>query len=184
MKTNITHNREFRKTIFLAFAILFLIVPLAFGQTYRTNTFSTSTQYYQPSFNDIYAKQGISYKEFWPILSNPDKCEANQDFLVSMRPGGCQPAVVRSDLLEEQNAPVFCMLDAIKLNPLINVASVKSVTFKGKYPDTVAGVSFHPSNAALRIYNKVLDSKLMNDIGYVVVVLIWLWTSSILYSNN
>lgn len=152
---------------------MFLAVVLlagTYGQSFLS-TGTTNTQYSQPTFQEYYSKQGVSYSEFWPILGDPSKCEARSDFIVSIRPGGCQPMVVRSDLLEEQNVPVFCKMDAIKLNPLIDVASIKSVGFKGNYPPEVAGVSFHPSQAALRIYNPVLDSPLMNDVGYVVVVL-------------
>src|SRR3989344_6192547 len=47
-----------------------------------------------------------------------DQCGAGNgtDFLVQIAPFGCPPSVVRSDLLEEQNVPVFCQLAATKLN--------------------------------------------------------------------
>jgi len=156
----------------LMFVILLGLTVYAQIPLYQPNDFTQENyQTYQPSFQSFYSKQGIDYKTFWPALSEPDKCEARQDFIVNIRPGSCTPTVVRSDLLEEQNVPVFCKLDAIKLNPLIDVASVKSVRFKGEYPKEVAGISFHPSQAALRLYNRVLDSPLINDVGYVVVAL-------------
>ncbi|MBU1136346.1 MAG: hypothetical protein KJ559_02455, partial [Nanoarchaeota archaeon] len=142
------------------------------GLNYQQNQFSNpQSQFYSPSFQSYYAQQGIDYTQFWPILSNSDECEARQDFIVNVRPGSCMPSVVRSDLLEEQNVPIFCKLDAIKLNPLIDVGAMKSVRFKGEYPKEIAGISFHPSQAALRIYNPILDSPILNDVGYAVVVL-------------
>ncbi|GAH57118.1 unnamed protein product, partial [marine sediment metagenome] len=83
----------------------------------------------------------------------------------------CEPAVVRSDLLGEQNVPVFCRLSSIKINPLIKVSSIRSISFKGDYPEGVAGISFHPARAAIRTYDTLLGSPLLNDIGYVVIIL-------------
>ena len=59
----------------------------------------------------------------------------------------------------------------MKLNPLINVESIDNIRFSGKYPKEVAGSGFHPARAALRTYDKLLGSPLINNIGYVVVVL-------------
>jgi hypothetical protein len=102
---------------------------------------------------------------------NNGQCEGNTDFLVIIPPGGCSPAVVRSDLLEEQNVPVFCQLESIKVNPLIKVSSIKSISFKGKYPSEIAGVSFYPARAALKSYTTLLGSPIANNIGYVVIIL-------------
>ncbi|MBI2448663.1 hypothetical protein HYV49_00005, partial [Candidatus Pacearchaeota archaeon] len=73
--------------------------------------------------------------------------------------------------LEEQNVPVFCQVDAIKLNPFVDVSWIKSISFRGQYPKEVAGVSWHPSRAALRFYSNVLESPILNNVGYVVVLL-------------
>jgi len=131
---------------------------------------SAGYQYYQPSFNQLYSGAASGY---WPILSNieNDQCEAASDFIVGIPPGGCSPSVVRSDLLEEQNVPVFCQLYAIKVNPLIKVSSINSISFKGDYPDGVAGISFHPARAATRSYRTLLGSPILNNIGYVVIIL-------------
>ncbi len=143
---------------------------------YQSQTFMqptvTYSQFYQPNVRTYYAREGIDYTTFWPVLTDPEKCEAGQDFIVEIRPGSCMPAVVRSDLLEEQNVPIFCKLDGVKLNPLIDVAEIRGVRFKGNYDTSkIAGISFHPSLAALRMYRARLDTPLVNDIGYVVVVL-------------
>jgi len=101
-----------------------------------------------------------------------DQCDAvDSDFVVIIPPGGCEPGVVRSDLLAEQNVPVFCQLNAIRVNPLIKTSEIKSISFKGDYPEDVAGISFHPAGAAIRSYNSLVNTPVMENIGYVVIVL-------------
>ena len=39
-----------------------------------------------------------------------EACAEGQDFVIQVQPFGCTPAVVRTDLLEEQDVPVFCQL--------------------------------------------------------------------------
>jgi len=108
---------------------------------------------------------------YWPNIFNQQKCEASDDFLMYITPGGCSPSVVRSDLLEEQNVPIFCNVDVIKLNPLIDVSRLRSVKFKGKYGKEIAGVTFHPNDEAIRSQKGYIDKPLINNAGYVVVVL-------------
>jgi hypothetical protein len=148
----------------------------AFGDGYGSSGFSGSGlnnnwQSNQPTFSSIYSSSQM--REYWPILSRMenDQCEATTDFLIGIPPGGCSPAVVRSDLLEEQNVPVFCKLDALRINPLIKVSSIKSISFKGDRPEGIAGISFHPARAAVRSYKTLLGDPLLNNIGYVVIVL-------------
>ncbi|MGV8142384.1 MAG: tetratricopeptide repeat protein [Candidatus Pacearchaeota archaeon] len=123
---------------------------------------------YGSSFNTYY---GGDLNTYWPILSNRDSCDARQDILVQISPIGCQPAVVRSDLLAEQNVPVFCQIDLLQLNPAIDVKQIRSLRFNGKYPEYVAGVGFHPARAGLRTQDRLLGSPLQSNIGYVVVIL-------------
>ena len=102
-----------------------------------------------------------SVDTYWPILNNleNDECSAaNSDFIVAIPPMGCSPTVVRSDLLAEQNVPVFCQLTAIKVNPLIDVSTIKSISFKGDYPEEVAGISFHPARAAVASSKTLMGS--------------------------
>src|SRR3989344_2469609 len=108
---------------------------------------------------------------YWPILGNKETCEARQDILLNVAPAGCQPTVVRSDLLAEQDVPVFCQIDALKINPLIDINSIKNIRFSGEYPPEVVGSGFHPAKIALRQYDKLLSKPLLNNVGYVVVVL-------------
>jgi hypothetical protein len=97
-------------------------------------------------------------------------CEAGQDFIIQIAPFGCTPAVVRSDLLEEQNVPIHCQLSATKINPLIDVKSIESISFQGEYPEEVSGIGFHPARAALST-EEDLNHPILNNIGYVTIVL-------------
>lgn len=135
-----------------------------------SSSFSQSSSSYSPNFNQYYSSSMIG--TYWPPYNNKEACEARQDFVVQILPGGCSPSVVRSDLLAEQDVPVFCQLSAIKLNPTIDVKSIDSISFRGQYPPEVTGVSFHPARAAIRTAgSSLLGSPVLNNIGYVVVVL-------------
>ncbi len=137
------------------------------GYSGKTNSYQSSA----PNFGSFY---GTSGGDYWPILSNleKDQCDAvASDFIIGIPPGGCQPMVVRSDLLAEQNVPVFCQLSALRINPLIKVSSIKSISFKGEYPEEVAGISFHPARAAVNSYSTLLGDPVAENIGYVVIVL-------------
>ncbi len=123
----------------------------------------------QADFQQYYSQSDLS--SYWPVLTNKDDCRARQDFLLMVAPAGCQPAVVRSDLLADQNVPVFCQIDALQINPLIDVKQIRNIRFGGKYPATVVGTGFHPARAALRTRDMLLGSPIINNIGYVVVVL-------------
>jgi len=167
-----------RKQALFMLGILIIAVvaqPAVYGATFSatTNTFQGSS----PTFSDIYSSgsggEVVGIGDVWPILEDMEngQCDATSDFLVAIRPGSCEPMVVRSDLLEEQNVPVFCQLDAVKVNPLIKVSSIRSISFKGDYPSGVVGVSFHPAQAAIKSYDTLLGSPLINNIGYVVIIL-------------
>ncbi|MEK6913139.1 MAG: hypothetical protein AABW47_00520 [Nanoarchaeota archaeon] len=95
-------------------------------------------------------------------------CQEGQDFIIQIAPLGCTPAVVRTDLLEENNVPVYCKLGATKINPLINVESIDSVSFSGQYSKEISGIAFHPAKSALGVEGD-LNSPVLNNIGYVVI---------------
>ncbi len=97
-------------------------------------------------------------------------CQQGQDFIIQISPFGCTPAVIRSDLLEENDVPVFCQLGATKINPLIDVKAIDSISFSGQYPKEVSGIGFHPAKAALGI-KRQLNSPVLENIGYLVIVL-------------
>lgn len=156
----------------MKFYKLFLIFCLVLILTSGVNAVSSASyvtrQTYQPSFQTYY---GSSISSYWPILADKDSCTARQDILLQISPAGCQPAVVRSDLIAEQNVPVFCQLDALKINPLVDIKGIRNIRFTGRYPKEVISVGFHPAQAALRTRDKLLGDPLVNNIGYVVIIL-------------
>lgn len=163
-----------KKIVLILF--IFLIVGFVSAQVVTSDenflgnsrTGTASFVNYGSSFSSYYGSQASTY---WPILGERDQCFASQDIMVQISPGGCQPAVVRSDLLAEQNVPVFCQLDLLQINPVVNIKQIRNIRFTGSYPEYVAGVGFHPANAALRTSNQLLGTPLQSNIGYVVVVL-------------
>ena len=159
----------------LCCVLLLSFVSGEFGQTGSLPSASfVVRQDVQPSFQTYYgARQNFGgLQTYWPSLDrDPNECRARQDILLAVSPAGCQPAVVRSDLLAEQNVPVFCQLDALQVNPLLSIKDISSLTFTGTYPNEVAGVGFHPARAALRTRYTLLGDPLVNNVGYAVVVL-------------
>jgi len=89
-------------------------------------------------------------------------CEEGTDFIVQIEPFGCTPAVVRQDLLEENNVPVFCKLAVTKVNPLVNINFIDSVSITGELSPYVSGVAFYPARAALDIDTQLTSSVLEN----------------------
>lgn len=142
-----------------------------------TNVFNTpntaslvNQQSAQPSFQTTYSSSDMY--TYWPILgNNQQECNARQDLVLMVPPGGCQPTVVRSDLLADQNVPVFCEVDALRINPLLDIKSIDNIGFSSTYPPEILTSGFHPARAALSNRDILTDGSLINDIGYVVVVL-------------
>lgn len=156
---------NFMKLLFVFGMFIFM---MSFGLAVSNP--SSNWQSHQPTFEKLYSGD---YENYWPILKNMEEgdCEATTDFIVGIPPGGCSPSVVTSDLLAEQNVPVFCQLYVIKINPLIKVSSIKSISFKGDYPEGVRSVVFHPARAAVKSYSTLLGSPTLENIGYVVIIL-------------
>lgn len=148
-----------KKLIFLGiFLVVILLVIGSASATYRRS---------DSRFTGV-SSSGAFLNTFTQVPE--EDCESGQDFLVQIAPFGCTPAVVRSDLLEEQDVPVFCQLAATKLNPLIDIKAIKNIDFIGKYPEGVREIAFHPAQGALGIQN-YLNSPVLNNIGYAVIVL-------------
>lgn len=101
---------------------------------------------------------------------DPSICKSGQDFVVQVSPAGCTPAVVRSDLLEEQDIQVYCPLAATQLNPLINVKSISGISFpSGNYSKYVKSIGFYPAQAALGLNSVQTNYPVLTNIGYAVI---------------
>ncbi|HEB47377.1 MAG TPA: hypothetical protein ENI22_02820, partial [Candidatus Pacearchaeota archaeon] len=147
--------------------VILLSLTLVSSQIFSgSNTYSRSFTSYSPTYVPYSGDPGFP-------LFDRSMCEAGQDFILQVDPLGCEPSVVRSDLLEDQNVPVFCPIVATKLNPLIDIEAIDTITFSfsGPKPKEVVGISYVPARAALGRYGAQLNRPVLNNIGYAVIVL-------------
>ncbi len=145
----------------LIFAVLVLTLSLSFVSAQYTRAVPGYTQY--PSFTQ-------TGQPDFPLFDRT-QCMAGQDFILQIAPFGCTPSTVRSDLLEEQNVPVFCQISATKLNPMIDVEAINFIDFLGQFPKEVAAVKYLPARAALGRFGAQIDSPILSNLGYVTIVL-------------
>ena len=155
-------NKKNKIALILLIGILLIPTVLSYS--------SSNAAYTQPGFSSVkyLQAQGI---EIYPQL-DPDKCGAGQDLILQINPTGCTPSIVRSDLLEEQNVPVFCPIIATKVNPLIQIDTINSINLqKQSSSPEVQGVGFQPANAAIATSKTFINSPVLSNIGYAVIVL-------------
>lgn len=90
-------KRTFLASVLLVFALAVLLIPIGLvsAQSFSSSFVATSS-YTTDSSSSIFSS------------FSSDQCKTGQDFVLQVSPMGCVPSVVRSDLLEEQNVPVFC----------------------------------------------------------------------------
>lgn len=164
-------NRIIIGIITLALALAFTALASAQSQFNSQSTGGfINQQPSQPSFQTSYTQQNMHL--YWPqITENQQDCKAIQSLVLNVPPAGCQPAVVRSDLLADQNVPVFCQIDALKLNPLLDIKSINKIRFTGTYPKEVYTTAFHPAREALSNRDVLTDGPIITNVGYVVIVL-------------
>jgi len=102
-------------------------------------------------------------------------CRDGRDFVLNVLPFGCDPVVVRSDLLEEQDVTVFCKISATQINPLIEVNAIDRIIITGKdgkYPREVSTVNYFPSRAALGRFGSLqINQPILENIGYAAITL-------------
>ncbi|MGB9707929.1 MAG: N-acetylmuramoyl-L-alanine amidase family protein [Candidatus Pacearchaeota archaeon] len=141
-------------------------------------TLEAPPEFYEnlPSAQYLYPSAGV---DPWTQTSWKDEyCnKTGMDFLVLIEPTACSPAVVRSDLLEEQDVPVLCRMTGIKINPLIQVPYIKSTvcTIENKSSE-IGFVNFLPARITLSYVNAPTSSQsraglegvpTMNNLGYL-----------------
>ena len=127
-------------------------------QTSYNNGYNSYNQYGQYSNTPGYGAYGASglfgYGQYGNNYGfNNQLCQQGQNFFIAIAPGGCSPALVRSDLLEEQNVPVFCRLISLQSNPLLTGTTIRSITFSGELPQGISGISYFPSRSSLAYQN-------------------------------
>ncbi len=143
------------KNILSVFFFIFLFIFLIFGVSAQT-TFGGDTGSYfsgdnsysfsNPNYNQAgFFGSGFGrFGEVDPALEQ-EMCRERKDFIIQIAPGACTPAVVRSDLLAEQNVPVFCKLQAIQINPFIDASEIRSmrITSIGERDSMIAGEGYY-----------------------------------------
>ena len=162
----VTRNK---KLISLKFIMLFLfgIFLILFFSFNVSGYVASRPQYTQSGFGYSSGIFGSGNAETF----DSRMCEAGQDFVLQVAPLGCTPAVVRSDLLEEQDTWVYCPIAATKINPLIKIEAINYLTFKNEeFSKYVSDIGFHPVRSALGVQDKV-TSPVLENIGYAVVKL-------------
>jgi|GEM_PF-2899196 len=172
---------EMKRNILLIISILFALssICLVYAQTEIPVKES-----------EINAPVGVDPFYFYPYyLQDPmaqygmtsEMCNnTGMDFIIQTTPDACTPNPVRSDLLEEQNVPVFCRLTALKINPLVQIPYIEKIEAVSdlKSPG-VFSVTFHPANSAQSFMKSVKTGEqyklegvpTINDLGYLVIFL-------------
>ena len=155
-----------KKYFFIVILLFFIFLISGVHASYK----ESNPNYYSSLFSS--SSNFFGTNEFY---GNRDYCNEGQDFLLQISPLSCTPAVVRSDLLEEQDVPVFCPMTSIKLNPLIKIETINSITFGKQYdPKDISGIGFHPYRGALSssrtsFMNENANQVYNDQIGYVVI---------------
>jgi hypothetical protein len=142
--------------------------PAAITNNPSTYGSSTNPQFFAPG---SYGFRDLSPEANWKNYGR-ETCMPGQDLILQILPGACSPSVVRSDLLEESNVPVFCKVSAIQVNPLIDIKRIRSLRFSGPKPKGVSSITYMPAKLAYRGEATNFQNSVFEDnLGYLVVVL-------------
>ncbi len=158
------------KKFSLAAAVVILLSVCVFFVSGQSSTAVTNTQFFSPVSTNSF---GGAYSN---LISGPSLTGNTSNGFFDMElfipPAGCQPAIVRSDLLEEQNVPVFCPVVPLRLNPSIDITRIDSISFTQQTSNPyITGISFYPARAAIESRGTLTSAPTAENLGYVVVVL-------------
>ncbi|MCX8193781.1 MAG: peptidoglycan DD-metalloendopeptidase family protein [Candidatus Pacearchaeota archaeon] len=171
-------NEKKTRLMLLMFVAMFLICIVTIkAQTFPLNqTSAPSPEFYQGLEASPYLYPTYESNPWMQTQWQQDYCnKTGMDFLVMIEPTACSPAVVRSDLLEEEDVPVLCRMTAIKINPLIQVPYIKSIVpvIENK-SNEIGFVNFIPARVALSYAAPPEKKKAgfegvptMNNLGYL-----------------
>jgi len=103
------------------------------------------------------------------------RCMYERSRDIQIVPGSCGPSLIRSDLLEEQNVPVFCKLSSVNSNSFLDSPKIKSIHFRGGYPEGISGVSYFPAKTNSfrdnqNNFPEILDAPSNDGLGYIAIV--------------
>lgn len=159
-------------SLFLSIIFLVSLISAASSGFTSGSTAIVQTQYFSPSITNSFSSSYGSYLST-STRENPSTDGSTMfDMQVFIPPLGCQPYVVRSDLLEEQNVPVFCKIVPLKINPGIDITRIDRINIQQKESNPyISGVGFHPAQAAIRSTTTLTSTPASDNLGYVVVVL-------------
>ncbi len=172
------NKKRFGVGIIIAFALFIFLAVGAVGVHAQMTAAELGQTLSNTNTNYLYPTDTVNP---WTQSSwSADYCnKSGMDFLVLIDPAACSPAVVRSDLLEEQDVPVLCRMTGIKINPLIQVPYIKSIVPVVENKSNEIGfVNFLPARAALSYYAPAEQKKAgfeglptMNNLGYLWIQL-------------
>ncbi len=154
-----------KSKIVFGMILLLGIFLISFGSSIYQNYNPQSQPFTSSSLGGSFGGAGMG-SSFYGQENYEEYCRSGTDFIFQIEPFSCTPTPVRSDLLEEQNVPVFCKIRGMKMNPLMDVKAIERISFSGRdYPKEVAGVNFYPAKAALG------GKPSMDNVGYLVIFL-------------
>jgi len=171
-------NKKNRKSLVLVLALalsILLFNPFVLGVGFFGST--TSGSFSEVNTN-YFSNSVASYSSFGfgslmsGIQNRPQDTEGFFDMEVFIPPLGCQPTIVTSDLLEEQDVPVFCTVVPLRINPSIDITRIESLSIgQAKSSPYISGVGWHPARAAISSGSRYINNPTTGNLGYAVVVL-------------
>jgi len=180
-----TKKHKIKIKILSLFLLALLVINIIGTSVLAADSYSSSSpQFTAPGSTIVHSS--VRASNSWSTLDSDQCGEDFNDIAVQIPPLGCSPMVVRSDLLEEQNVPVFCRLEGLRINPSIDVERISGMRLAGQLDNVssryIAGISFHPSRAALRGRGGSTNP-ISGDMGYAVIVLRQIPTESQMPEN-
>ena len=147
---------------------LLLLGVLLLGSVFAIST-SMNTRGNTYSLSNYKLTHGGEYND-GDTGFDQNMCQEGTDFLIQVDPLSCTPSVVRSDLLEEQDVPVFCKITGLKINPIIDIEYIREMDFaQSDLSLGIRSVSFYPNFNAIFGETDIMNSMRYQDLGYILV---------------
>jgi hypothetical protein len=158
-------------SMFVIGILVVSLVPMAFAQQFK-NPISGSRSTAISKIQSFSPKKtmDVSYSSA-SAGRRAGKDSEFFDMQVYIPPAGCEPTIVRSDLLEEQNVPVYCKVSALGINPGVDISRIARIQPRlNERNPYISGISFHPANEVVaRSRGAFISTPTEDNLGYVVV---------------